>query len=142
MSRVTRQEALARLLAGVADDVGAYRALALLLEAQFEAALRHRSATLAQLADEVGALVDALETRRRQRVALVGALLGAPGTMGQAAELLKGASRQQLDANWAELERMVPECKRLNQRNSDFLTDQYTIMQRVLQGEDQIYAPA
>ncbi len=139
---MTRQEALTRLLADVAEDVGAYRALMLLLEAQFDAALRHRSAALAALADEVGALVDTLDTRRRQRVALVAALLGAAGTMSQVAELLKGASRQQLDANWAELERMVPECKRLNQRNSDFLTDQYTIMQRVLQGEDQIYAPA
>ncbi|WP_317204960.1 flagellar export chaperone FlgN [Janthinobacterium sp.] len=139
---MTRQEALARLLADVAEDVAAYRALTLLLEAQFEAALRHRSAALAQLADEVGAMVDTLDTRRRQRVVLVGALLGPAGTMAQAAELLKGASRRQLDANWAELERMVRECKRLNQRNSDFLTDQYTIMQRVLQGEDQIYAPA
>lgn len=141
-ARASRQETMARLLRGVADDVPAYRALLLLLDEQFDAALRHQSARLAALAEQVGAAVDAIELRRQERVALVAALLGPAGTLAGAAALLKGATRQGLENNWAELEQMVLECKRRNTRTSTLLTEQYSIMQRVLNGEDQIYAPA
>ncbi len=43
--------------------------------------------------------------------------------------------------DWVALEQMVLECKRLNARNSDLLTEQYSIMQRVLHGEEDTYAP-
>ncbi len=137
-----RQEAMTRLLRGIADDVPAYRALLLLLDEQFDAALRHQSARLAVLAEQIGAAVDAIELRRQERVALVATLLGPGGTLAGAAALLKGATRQNLESNWAELEQMVLECKRRNTRTSTLLTEQYGIMQRVLNGEDQIYAPA
>ena len=45
------------------------------------------------------------------------------------------------DAGSGALEQMVLECKRLNARNSEFLTEQYSIMQRVLHGEEDTYAP-
>ncbi|MDC8756487.1 flagellar export chaperone FlgN [Janthinobacterium fluminis] len=141
MSKLTRQQALARLGAGVAEDVSAYQALLLLLEEQFDAALHHRSARLAALGEDVVAVVEAMELRRRQRVALVRALLGAEATMAQAIALCEGEARAGIDAGWRELALLATECKRRNQRNNDLLTDQYTIMQRVLQGEDQIYAP-
>jgi flagella synthesis protein FlgN len=37
---------------------------------------------------------------------------------------------------------MVIDCKLAGKRNSDLLVEQYSIMQRVLHGEDQTYAPA
>lgn len=138
---MTRQQALTRLLAGVAEDLVAYQALLVLLDEQFDAALRHRSAHLAQLADTVLAAVEAIEQRRRERQALVAALLGPNGTMQGVMTLLKGVTRQTLEANCLNFEQMVLECKRKNTRNSDLLSDQYSIMQRVLNGEDQIYAP-
>ena len=138
---ITRQEAMTRLLHGVADDVGAYDALLLLLEEQFDAALHHQSARLAALADAVIAAVEAIDLRRRQRIALVNALLGPAGAMSQVFGLLQGVSRATLETNWLALEQKVLECKRRNTRNSDLLTDQYSIMQRVLHGEDQTYAP-
>ncbi|MEC5160622.1 flagellar export chaperone FlgN [Janthinobacterium sp. CG_S6] len=137
-----RRDAMTRLLRGVADDVPAYQALLQLLDEQFDAALRHQSARLATLAEHIGAAVDAIEARRRERVALVATLLGPGGTLAGAAELLRGATRQGLERNWIELEQMVLECKRRNIRTSALLSEQYSIMQRVLNGEeDQIYAP-
>lgn len=129
------------LLRGVADDLAGYRALLLLQQEQFEAALRHRGARLTELAEQIIAALEALEVRRVQRVQQVGVLLGQAGTMQQAADLLKPAARERLQADWLELEHMVVECKRLNVRNGALLTDQYSIMQRVLQGEEHIYAP-
>ncbi len=139
---ITRQQALARVLRGVADDVAAYCALLLLLEQQFEAALRHHGARLGELAEQITQAVEPIEARRRQRVSLVAALLGPEGKMRDIAALLKGSARVQLEQNWLGLEQMVAECKRRNVRNSELLTMQYSIMQRVLHGEEQIYAPA
>ncbi|HAT30995.1 MAG TPA: flagellar protein FlgN [Janthinobacterium sp.] len=140
-ARLTRAQALARLLDGVADDTKAYAALLLLQEEQFEAALRHQGARLCQLGGQIGALVDTLEARRRLRVKLAGALLGPAATMTGIAALLDEGARLRLEADWLALERMVLECKRRNTRNSTLFTDQYSIMRRLLHGEEHIYAP-
>ncbi len=131
-----------RLLHGVAEDMQAYPQLAGLLEEQFQSALRHQNVRLAELAEIISALVDHMQARREQRVALVQRLLGPTATMGQAFALLKNAARERMEADWATLEQRVLECKRLGKRNSDLLVEQYSIMQRVLHGEEQIYAPA
>jgi flagella synthesis protein FlgN len=137
-----RQEVMKRLLHGVAEDMQAYPQLAELLEQQFQGAIRHQHARLAELADSLSALVDQIQQRREQRVALVQRLLGPTGTMAQAFALLKNSARERMEADWMTLEQLVIECKRLGKRNSDLLVEQYSIMQRVLHGEEQIYAPA
>lgn len=130
------------LLQGVAADLLASRALLDLLERQFRGAVRHQSALLAELAGTMLAEVEAMELRRRQRVSLVQQLVGPAGNMMQAFALLKSAARERMEADWSQLEQQVLECKRLGKRNSDLLVDQYTIMQRVLHGEEQLYEPA
>lgn len=142
MTRIARQEAMSRLMRGVADDVAAYGDLQALLDEQFEAALRHQSALLGDLAERITLMCDTLELRRQHRLALVERLLGPAATMSQVFALLKGGSRAALEAHWQSLEKMVVENKRLGKRNSDLLVEQYSIMQRVLHGEEQIYAPA
>ena len=142
IAAMTRQDAMRVLLAGIADDLRAYPALQDLLEQQFNAALRHRAAELGQAAEAISALVDVLQTRRAQRVALAQRLLGPTANMDQAFALLKNAAREKIESDWKTLETMVVECKRLSKRNSDLLVEQYSIMQRVLHGEEQIYAPA
>ena len=139
---MTRQDAMRMLLAGIADDLRAYPALQDLLEQQFQAALRHQAGPLGQAAEAISALVDTLQARRAQRVALAQRLLGPTANMDQAFALLKNAAREKIEADWKTLETMVVECKRLSKRNSDLLLEQHTIMQRVLHGEDQLYAPA
>ncbi|MQA19910.1 flagellar export chaperone FlgN [Rugamonas rivuli] len=139
---MTRQDAMRLLLAGIGDDLLAYPALNALLEQQFDAAVRHRGPQLASVAEEISVLVDSMLERRTQRVALVQRLLGPTATMMQAFALLKNAARERMEADWKTLEHMVIECKRLGKRNSDLLVEQYSIMQRVLHGEEQIYAPA
>jgi len=139
---VTRQDAMRALLAGIADDLRGYAALQDLLEQQFQAALRHRSAQLGQVAEAISTLVDTLQARRAERVALAQRLLGPTANMAQAFALLKNAAREKIESDWKTLETMVVECKRLSKRNSDLLLEQHSIMQRVLHGEDQLYAPA
>lgn len=138
---ITRQEAVRRVLQGMADDGVGYAALKTLLEEQFQAALRHQSVQLTSLAEPVIAAVEQLDARRRQRVSLVTALLGPQGDMPQLFALLQDDARARAQQDWAALEQMVLECKRLNARNSEFLTEQYSIMQRVLHGEEDTYAP-
>lgn len=138
---ITRQEAVRRVLQGMTDDNVGYAALQTLLEEQFQATLQHQSTRLTALADQVIAAVEPLDARRRQRVSLVTALLGPQGDMPQLFALLQEDARATAERDWVALEQMVLECKRLNARNSDLLTEQYSIMQRVLHGEEDTYAP-
>ena len=138
---ITRQEAVRRVLQGMTDDSVGYAALQTLLEEQFQATLQHQSTRLTALADQVIAAVEPLDARRRQRVSLVTALLGPQGDMPQLFALLQEDARSKAEGDWVALEQMVLECKRLNARNSDLLTEQYSIMQRVLHGEEDTYAP-
>ena len=139
---MSRQEAMKQLLGGIASDLQAYQQLNALLEQQFDAAVRHQRLRLGDVAEAISALVDSLQERRQRRVALVQHLLGPTATMMQAFALLKNAARERMETDWRTLEQMVIECKRLGKRNSDLLVEQYSIMQRVLHGEEQIYAPA
>lgn len=141
MSRMTRDQAVFRLAEGVQADLAACAEVQALLERQFDAALRHRSDELAALAAALSPALDAMDARRQQRVTLVRALLGAQATMNELIATLAGAARDELAANWGELEQMVIACKAMTTRNSALLAEQFSIMQRVLHGEEQVYAP-
>jgi flagella synthesis protein FlgN len=141
MTRLTRQQAGAQLAAGVRADLAACAAILELLERQFDAALRHQGARLAELAQQLEPALEAMEARRRQRVALVRALLGLDATMAGFIAGLEDPERAKLGAEWAGLEQLVVECKRATTRNSALLAEQFSVMQRVLHGEEQTYAP-
>jgi flagellar biosynthesis protein FlgN len=138
---ITRQEALQRVVQGITDDGQAYVELRALLEEQFQSILRHQNTHLAVLAEQIVAAVERLDGRRRQRVSLATALLGAKPDMQQLFALLPAERGAAAAGDWTALEQMVLECKRLSARNSEFLTEQYSTMQRVLHGEDHTYAP-
>ena len=135
-------EVLARLLRDLHADRSAYARLRELLEAQFQAALRHRSEQLAALAADIVALVEQLDQRRAVRSELLLALLGRNSKPSVEALLqrLSGASAQTLAAAWQGLEQQVIECKALNLRNCQLITDQHALMQRVLGVEEATYA--
>ncbi|WP_020651612.1 flagellar export chaperone FlgN [Massilia niastensis] len=141
MTKMTRQQANARLLDDVQADLIDSSAVFALLERQFDAAVRHRSAELAALAAELSPLLDAIDARRRQRLALVRALLGPQATMDQYFASLAPAARGAIASAWGELERIVRACKEATSRNGALLAEQYSVMQRVLHGEEQIYEP-
>ena len=61
--------------------------------------------------------------------------------MAQVFSLLKPEPRARLEADWAKLEGMVQAARDMGRRNADLLAEQYTIMQRVLHGDDQTYEP-
>lgn len=139
MSRMTREQAIGKLTAGVTADLDACQAILALLGRQFDAALRHRSAELGEIAEQLAPALDAMEQRRVQRVTLVRALCGAKADMATLIASLAPAQREAVTAGWHALEQSVLECKRLNVRNSALLTEQFSIMQRVLHGEETLY---
>jgi len=141
MSRLTRDQAVARLLDGIQSDLQACGTIRELLERQFQAALRHQAAKLGALAEQLMPQLDSMEQRRLQRVQLVRALHGADATMDQLLNGLPPAQRASASADWARLEQLVRDCKQATTRNGNLMADQYTVMQRVLHGEDQLYAP-
>lgn len=148
---MTRREALQKLFQGMHADVQGYRRLRELLDEQFEAALQHRTEQVREVVERISALAQELEARRRERVDLVGRLAprAAPPSIGAVAGMLQGAARATFESCWSSLEKLVHECKRLNQRNCRLLMDQYEIMRRVLDdlahgagSEAGTYAPA
>lgn len=141
MATLTRQQANALLLEGVQRDLDETATIHTLLEKQFEAAVRHRSAELTALADGLAPLLESMEARRQQRLQLVRALLGPDATMAQYSASLTPAARAVFDAAWTELETIVRACKEATTRNGQLLAEQYSVMQRVLHGEDEVYAP-
>jgi flagella synthesis protein FlgN len=138
---LSRQDAMRMLLDGIAADLQAYQQLLDLIAQQFEAAIRHQSARLGEIAQEVSALVDVLEARRAQRVELAGRLAGPQPTMEQVFALLKPEARTRLEHDWAQLEALVRTAREMGRRNAELLAEQYTVMQRVLHGDDQTYEP-
>lgn len=141
MATLTRTQANTLLLEGVQRDLHEAAAIHALLERQFDAAVRHRSLELTALADDLAPLLEAMEGRRQQRLQLVRALLGPQATMEQYSASLAAAARTTFDAAWTELETIVRACKEATTRNGQLLAEQYSTMQRVLHGEDAIYAP-
>jgi len=138
---LSRQQSMQQLLQGIADDKDAYRSLLALLDEQFDAAIRHQRERLGTLAEAIGTLVDTMEARRARRVELATALTGAQPSMAQVFTLLRPEARAKVQADWAELETMVQAAKAGSKRNGDLLAEQFTIMQRVLHGENQLYEP-
>jgi len=141
MSRMTRDQAVARLLDGIVADMSACGTIRDLLERQFQAALRHRATELATLAGALTPELDAMEQRRLQRVQLVRALLGPQATMDDLFGSLPVPQRTRGQADWEQLEALVRDCKQATTRNGNLMAEQFTIMQRLLHGEDDIYAP-
>lgn len=141
--RMTRSECLARFVKGVQMDMDGYRQLRELLDEQFQAALRHQTEPLREIAHRIEVLVNALEARRRERVALVEHLYGAAnsGALQQVFEMLPERTRAKVRAWWDALEGLVCECKALNARNGRLLMEQYEIMRRLMGEESDIYAP-
>jgi flagella synthesis protein FlgN len=141
MTRMTREQANAKLAADVRADVEAAGAIHALLERQFEAAVRHESAALATLAGELETQLAAMDARRKERVRLVRALHGEAASMAQALAALPPAARVRASADWAELEQRVLACKHATARNGHLLAEQFSVMQRVLNGGEDTYAP-
>jgi flagella synthesis protein FlgN len=138
---MTRGRVLADIVRGVEADRQAYGVLRGLLEEQFGAVVRHDAAALGTLAGRVTALVADIEGRREEREAGCASLAGAGSRLEAILPLLPAASRHAFVAAWRELEAQVRECKVLNARNGHLMTEQHQIMQRVLHGEVDTYAP-
>ena len=141
MGRLTRDQAVTRLLDGVQADIQACGAIRTLLEGQFQAALRHRGDELGELAAQLMPQLDAMEQRRRQRVQLVQALHGLDATMDNLLASLAAPQRARAGADWERLQALVRDCQEATTRNSSLMAEQYSVMQRVLHGEEQLYAP-
>ena len=141
---MNRNESLLQMARGINADLGDYAKLKRLQQAQFDAALQHRPADLTALAEAISALTEVLEARRQQRVELAAGLLPGGGekaerSMNDVFALLPESSYRMVGAWWQQLEELVRECQVQNRRTCQLLMDQHEIMQRVLDGENDVY---
>lgn len=139
---MSRAQAIDRLMRGVGEDVREYRELVVLLDEQFDAALHHDAARTAELGQRITAAVDRLDTRRLKRIEIVRGLLGDDARMDGVIAMLPPPRKALLAEGWRALEGLVRICKERNTRNRQLMTDQQAVMQHVLHGETQTYAPA
>jgi len=139
---VSRGRALAMIVRGVELDGEAYGRLRELLEVQFAAVLRHDAASLGELAAQITALVAEIDARRVERETICATLAGQGARIPAILPLLPELSRQAFGTAWSALEAQVLDCKRLNARNGRLLTEQHALMQRLLRGDTDTYAPA
>lgn len=139
---MTRGQALEAILRGLVADLDGYRRLEALLGEHFHAALRHDSQRAAQAGDAIAALAGELEAHRAERASLARRLLRGDVRMADVFVLMNAEAREQAERAWTELERRVRDCKALNERNCRLVMDQFEIMQRVLDGEADVYVPA
>lgn len=133
-----------RYMEMVRADIRDYRLLRERLDQQFKAALGHQVEQMRQVGESISTLVDVLNERRIQRLALAAELTGkVPAPAHAAVQQQLGGQAASLLAGWTgELDGLVRECKRLNLRNCSLITEQHSLMCRVLQQEEPTYAPA
>lgn len=144
---MSRQQILLRLAQGMQADIADYRSLRALLQTQFDAALRHRTVELAQVAQDISTLCETLHARRVERVELVDACADVTASVAREDRVMAVLAQLPVTYHalaqsvWQTLQELVLECKTLNLRNCTLLMDQHEIMQRVLDHENDIYAP-
>lgn len=142
---MSRVQALLRLASALPTDQLAFAELLVLLEEQFQAALRHQGEELKAVAERITEKCAELEASRSERVSLVEALVPAALDGSErvvaALRLLPAPHAEAAERAWAQLEKTVRECKRLNERNCALLMDQYELMQSVLAPEGKTYDP-
>ncbi|MBP4048670.1 flagellar export chaperone FlgN [Chromobacterium violaceum] len=137
-----RKQLYRQLFATVGGDLSDYPRLNALLEQQFRAALAHDAAALERCATEIAALCDKLERSRRERLSLVESLLpaGAERSMAEVLKVLPQALREQGEAHWQRLRALIADCRERNLRNGQLLQERRQLLQRVLEGESDVYA--
>lgn len=135
-------EALGKMLSDMHADRTGYARLRELLDAQFQAALRHQGQELVGLAEQISGLVDELEARRAERSRLLTLLMGrevAP-SIDALLQRLPAKVGQTITVAWQGLEQQVRECKSMNLRNCQLITEQHALMQRAMGIEEPGYA--
>jgi flagella synthesis protein FlgN len=133
---------LRQLREGLSQDLNAYGALRELLERQFQAALRHQAEEIAALSAGILAQAAEIDAHRSHRRELLTALLGRAGqpTLRALLDRLPPAAGEPLLALRQGIERALAECKAMNARNAQLITEQQALMQRLLGREEHIYA--
>lgn len=139
---MTPREAAEQLLRDLRADLTQAGELRTLLEAQYQAALRHDGSALQTLGEQIVACVEVMETRRRRRVSLAQQLAGPQARMEAVFPRLGQGWSRTGQTWWVRLETLVRDCKAANQRNCALLADQHTLMQSLLQPQGDLYAPA
>ncbi|HSI50160.1 MAG TPA: flagellar export chaperone FlgN [Ideonella sp.] len=136
------RQATALLLQDLRSDLQEARQLQVLLNLQFDALLKHDPRPLPALAADIVVCVERMHKRRTRRSALVARLVGPQAGMDEVLQGLGPSLQSTGTAWWKALEDLVRACKDANLRNCALLTQQHELMQRVLEPDSDLYAPA
>ncbi|PZP35653.1 MAG: hypothetical protein DI603_02430 [Roseateles depolymerans] len=134
---------IAELGEGLRRTHQGYERLQQLLERQFQAALRHAAAEIGEISEEIASQVQLIEAQGRRDREVLAALLGSEHGRPSVRELLRRLPRQKaapLLQRWRALQRQLADCKALNLRNNQLMTEQQALMQQLLGREEHIYA--
>lgn len=133
---------LRQLREGLSQDLRGYGALRELLDRQFHVALRHQADEIAALSARILAQAAEIDAQRTHRRELLTALLGSVGQPSLRAllERLPPEVAEPLLALRQAIERALAECKAMNLRNAQLITEQQALMQQLLGREEHVYA--
>lgn len=134
-------EMIRQLRAGLTEDLQAYVALRELLERQFHAALSHQAEAIQSLSAQILAQAADLDAQRARRRELLVALLGrqARPDLRTLIARLPAVTGEPLLALRRALDQALSECKALNLRNAQLITEQQALMQQLLGREEHVY---
>ncbi|WP_343629960.1 flagellar protein FlgN [Roseateles sp.] len=134
-------EMLRQLSIGLTADLHGYAALRELLERQFYAALSHDAEAINALSAAILAQAAELDAQRARRRELLVALLGraARPDLRTLIAKLPAATGEPLLALRRALDQALSECKALNLRNAQLITEQQALMQQLLGREEHVY---
>ncbi len=133
---------LQQLNEALSQDLSGYGALRELLNRQFDAAMRHEADAMAALSAQILAQTVQIDARRLRQRELLVALLGrhAEPTLRVLVARLPAAAAAPIASIRRAIERALAECKALNLRNAQLITEQQALMQRLLGHEEHVYA--
>lgn len=133
------------LLDGLRQECDGFARMRALLQAHFDAALKHDSENVRIAAERITVLTERLDSLCTQRQRLVQRLSGGATRDAHESLALRLSTKagDLLREQMRELQALVSECKRLNVRNCELVVGQQDIMARVLNdGGQATYAPA
>ncbi|MBO9689678.1 MAG: flagellar export chaperone FlgN [Mitsuaria chitosanitabida] len=134
-------EMIRQLHAGLSEDLQGYGALRELLQRQFHAALSHQAEAISELSSAILTQAAELDAQRARRRELLVALLGrqARPDLRTLIEKLPDTSAAPLAALRRALDQALSECKALNLRNAQLISEQQALMQQLLGREEHVY---
>ena len=129
-----RDQLLAVIDSDLRQDVTDFRALRELMQGLYEHLLQRDTPHIERLNQQITDLLEQVGLRAQRRVKVLGAfrLSGDGAGMNRLLALYPATRRSDLQQQWTQLEQLIGECKRLNERNGKLLAMHNDVLNQLL----------